>query len=77
MYLKTKNHLHTTQISSFKYVLIVFFFKSDAKIYIKVIFYFLFFTMKTYQISKSLKMIHIHIYNECYIPYSLILLKVQ
>ena len=29
-----KNSLHTTQISSFEYVFIVFFFKSDAKILI-------------------------------------------
>jgi hypothetical protein len=34
MYLKAKDSLHTSQISSFKYVFIVFFEKSDAKIYI-------------------------------------------
>ena len=35
MYLKAKNYLHATQISSFKYVFIIFFKKkTDAKIYI-------------------------------------------
>ena len=33
MYLKAKNSLHATQISSFYYVFIVFF-ETDAKIYI-------------------------------------------
>ena len=32
MYLKAKNSLHTIQISSFKYISIVFFEKNDAKI---------------------------------------------
>ena len=33
MYLKAKNSLHATRISSFKYIFIVFF-ETDAKIYI-------------------------------------------
>ena len=34
MYLKAKNSLHTTRISNFKYLFIVYFKKSDFKIYI-------------------------------------------
>ena len=35
MYLKTKNSLHATRISSFEYVYIVFFEKTDDRIYIE------------------------------------------
>ena len=35
MYLKTKNSLHATRISSFEYVYIVFFEKTDARIHIQ------------------------------------------